>query len=85
LTLTIILQSDHGLHIENTKLQLISKYGKTDEDVRIMQNQTISAVRIPEKWGGLEEPIEPLNIVRLLINRYVGENYRLLNSEEIIK
>ena len=82
----IIIQADHGIHEEKTASQiLISKYGKTEEDVRLMQNQTISAVRIPEKWGGLDEPIEPLNITRLLVNRFVGENYKMLASEDIIK
>jgi hypothetical protein len=81
----IILQSDHGLHSDETRGQLITKYGKNDEDVLIMQNQTISAVRIPQKWGGLDQPIEPPNITRLLVNRYVGENYTLLSSDEIIK
>jgi len=81
----IVLQSDHGLSNDVTRQLLISKYGKIDEDVRMMQNQTISAVRIPEKWGGLEQPIEPPNITRLLVNRYVGENYRLLSPEDIIK
>jgi len=81
----IVIQSDHGLHYNETRQILISKYGKTDEDVRLMQNQTISAVRIPEKWGGLEQPIEPPNITRLLVNRYVGENYKMLAPEDIIK
>jgi hypothetical protein len=81
----IILQSDHGLHNDGNRRQLIFKYGKDDEDVRLMQNQTISAVRIPEKWGGLNQPMEPPNITRLLVNRYVGENYTLLSSDEIIK
>jgi hypothetical protein len=81
----IILQSDHGLHAEETRQLLIFKYGKTDEEVRLIQNQTISAVRIPRKYGGLDEPVEPPNISRLLVNRYVGENYRMLSSEDIIK
>ena len=81
----IVLQSDHGLHNEETGRLMISKYGKTIDDVRLMQNQTISAVRIPEKWGSLNEPIEPPNITRLLVNRFVGDNYKLLASEDIIK
>jgi hypothetical protein len=81
----IVLQSDHGLHDEETKQFLISKYGKNEEDVKLMQNQTINAVRIPEKWGGLEGPIESPNITRLLVNRFVGENYKILTPEEIIK
>jgi hypothetical protein len=51
-----------------------------DEDVRIMQNQVMSAVRIPEKWGGLDEPLDLLNISRVLANRYAGRNYPLLES-----
>jgi hypothetical protein len=54
--------------------------GGTEEELRLMQNQTISAVRIPEKWGGLEEPLGPLNITRELVNRYVGKNYELLDD-----
>lgn len=81
----IVIQADHGLHHPDTIKLLITKYGKTDEDVRMIQNQTISAVRIPEKWGGLKQPIEPLNITRLLVNRYVGENYTMLAFEDIIK
>jgi len=81
----IVLQSDHGLHGEETRRLFITKYGKTDEDVRLMQNQTINAVRIPEKWGGLDGPIESPNITRLLVNRFVGENYKILTPEEIIK
>jgi len=50
-----------------------------------MQNQTINAVRIPEKYGGLESPVEPLNITRLLINSFVGKNYTLLAPAETIK
>jgi len=81
----IVIQAAHGLHKEKTRQLLITKYGKTEEDVRLMQNQTMSAVRIPEKLGGLEQPVEPLNITRLLVNRFVGENYKMLASEDIIK
>jgi hypothetical protein len=81
----IVLQSDHGLHEEESRQQLISKYGKSDDDVRLMQNQTISAVRFPEEWESGEKPIEPLNITRILVNRYVGDNYTLLDTADIIK
>jgi hypothetical protein len=70
----IVVQADHGLHhLRNREIFL--KKGGTEEDVRIMQNQVMSAVRIPETWGGLEEPPDPLDISRLLVNRYVGKNY----------
>jgi hypothetical protein len=45
-----------------------------------MQNQVMSAVRIPEIWGGLEKPLDPLDISRVLVNRYVGKNYELVTA-----
>jgi hypothetical protein len=75
----IILQADHGLHAEETREALLIA-GGTDEDVRIMQNSVMSAVRIPQQWGGLDTPLDPLNISRILINRFVGENYTLLEN-----
>ncbi|MDR2097760.1 MAG: hypothetical protein LBP37_04490 [Spirochaetaceae bacterium] len=70
----IVVQADHGLHADENREIFLEK-GGTEEDVRIMQNQVMSAVRIPETWGGLEEPLDPLDISRLLVNRYVGKNY----------
>jgi hypothetical protein len=75
----IVAQADHGLHSELPR-EIFLENGGSAEDVRIMQNQTMSAVRIPEKWGGLEEPLNPLNISRVFVNRYVGENYELLGE-----
>jgi hypothetical protein len=75
----IVVQADHGLHAQETELQFLSSGGSVEE-ARLMQNQTISAVRIPEKWGALEAPLDPLNITRLLVNRYVGDNYELLET-----
>ncbi|MDR2509175.1 MAG: hypothetical protein LBC77_00865 [Spirochaetaceae bacterium] len=75
----IVVQADHGLHDAKTRAQLLAA-GKTEDDVRVMQNSVISAVRIPERWGGLDKPIDPLNISRVLINRYVGEQYALLET-----
>jgi hypothetical protein len=75
----IVVQADHGLHDEKTRAMLLAA-GKTEDDVRVMQNSVISAVRIPERWGGLDKPIDPLNISRVLINRYVGKNYALLET-----
>jgi hypothetical protein len=70
----IVVQADHGLHDPKNREILLEK-GGTEEDVRVMQNQVMSAVRIPETWGGLEEPLDPLDISRVLVNRYVGKNY----------
>jgi len=79
----IILQSDHGLHSDVSRQIFISKYGNNNYNRQLMQNQTISAVRIPD--AGNEQPIDPLNITRFLVNRYVGENYQLLDTKDIIK
>jgi hypothetical protein len=76
----IVVQADHGLHHEDNRKQLLAMPGGNAETVRLMQNQTMSAVRIPEKWGGLDAPLDPLNITRELVNRYVGPNYELLDS-----
>jgi len=73
----LILQSDHGLHAEATLLRLL-ELGYTDEQVLEMMRSVFSAVRIPEMYGGVEVPIHPLNITRVLVNRFVGENYELL-------
>ncbi|MDR0525653.1 MAG: hypothetical protein LBG90_07270 [Spirochaetaceae bacterium] len=75
----IVVEADHGLHVEKTRQAFLAE-GKTDDDIRLAQNQTLSAVRIPKEWGGLESPLDPLNISRELVNRYVGKNYRLLTE-----
>ena len=73
----IVLQSDHGIHLQKTHNQLIED-GFTQEEVLILFDSTISAVRIPEQYGGLDEPLDPRNITRELVNRFVGQNYELL-------
>lgn len=77
----IVLQGDHGLH--GTGRERLAEAGITDiDDIRLAYNSVISAVYIPEKWGGLDEPLDPLNITRLLVNRYVGENYDMLPADQ---
>ena len=76
----IILQSDHGFHINITQQYLLDQ-GYSLEQVLELMHSVFSAVRIPDEYGGLEEPIAPLNITRVLVNRFVGENYQLLLSE----
>jgi hypothetical protein len=75
----IVVQADHGLHHDRNREALLKK-GGTEEEVRVMQNQALSAVRIPEKWGGLQEPLDPLDISRVLVNRYVGKNFSLVTA-----
>ena len=78
----IILQSDHGIHRQPSEDNMRA-LGYCDAEIVEMQNGVFSAVRIPEKWGGMPEdlsPIDPRNISRLLINRYVGENYAYLRN-----
>ena len=79
----IILQSDHGLHSDESRALFIAKYGKNSGEMRLMQNQTISAVRIPDREN--EQTIDPLNITRVLVNCFVGDNYKLLDTKDIIK
>jgi len=73
----IVLQADHGIHMDEVHEDMRKK-GYSDEDVIEINQSVISAVRIPASMGGLDGPLDPLNITRLLVNRYVGENYALL-------
>ena len=73
----IVLQSDHGFHTNTTQRQLLAD-GLSEEEVANLHNSVMSAVRIPEQYGGLDEPLHPLNITRELVNRFVGQNYQLL-------
>ena len=73
----IVLQSDHGFHDNRTVHFLVDK-GYPMETVLELQGAVFSAVRIPPQYGGLDSPIAPLNISRELVNRFVGENYSLL-------
>ena len=76
----IILQSDHGFHYESTQQYLLD-VGYSLEQVLKLNSSVFSAVRIPDKYGGLEESIAPLNISRELVNRFVGKNYELLSND----
>ena len=73
----IVIQSDHGMHARGTQRQLLAD-GYSNEVIRGLHNSVMSAVRIPEQYGGLDEPLDPRNITRELVNRFVGENYELL-------
>jgi hypothetical protein len=74
----IVIQSDHGpIHMPVTQQEMLNQ-GYSVEQVLDQLHSVFSAVRIPEKYGGLDEPIAPLNISRELVNRFVGQNYDLL-------
>ncbi|MCL2015012.1 MAG: hypothetical protein FWG68_02055 [Defluviitaleaceae bacterium] len=73
----IVVQSDHGFHIWETQL-ILESMGFSDEERFEMIHATLSAVRIPPQYGGLDEPLNPKNITRELVNRFVGVNYELL-------
>jgi len=72
----IVLQSDHGFHyIEHQRF--LYENGMNDYDLFELINSTMSAVRIPARYGGLDEPIAPINISRELINRFAGQNFEM--------
>jgi len=73
----IVLQADHGLHYSYTHSKLLMD-GYSIEQVLELAFSVFSAVRIPEKYGGLDAPLDPRNIARELVNRFVGQNYELL-------
>lgn len=73
----IVIQADHGMHLHPTQRQLLAE-GFTEDEVIHLHHSVMSAVRIPEHYGGLDTPLDPLNITRELVNRFVGENYELL-------
>jgi len=77
----IIIQGDHGVHYF-ARGELAAQ-GFTDEQKLTMNYSTISAVRIPEKYGTLTEPLDPLDITRFLVNHFVGKgNYSYLYYHE---
>ena len=72
----IVLQGDHGIH-NRGQWDLIRK-GFPESQILEMNYSVISAVRIPQQYYELIEPLDPLDISRLLVNLFVGENYPLL-------
>jgi len=74
----IVIQSDHGPAHSNENQERMLAQGYSAEQVLKQLFSVFSAVRIPEKYGGLDEPIAPLNISRELVNRFVGQNYELV-------
>ncbi len=75
----IIIQADHGLHM-NTEEDFKQAFG-ADADAVEIWNSTISAVRVPARYQTGEEHYmmdTPLNIARYLVNNFVGRNYEYL-------
>jgi hypothetical protein len=75
----IVLQGDHGIHHHLVQAYMVNK-GFSDNQILSMNHSVISALRIPPQYGGLDKPVDPLNISRLLVNRFVGQNYELLDK-----
>ena len=73
----IILQGDHGIHHARAQEYLLGMSVSREQLIELMDS-VFSAVFIPEKYGGLIAPLNPKNIPRELVNRFVGENYNLL-------
>jgi len=69
----IVIQADHGIECRAQLYMLDNNY--PEEKVWDLFVSTISAVRIPEEFGRLDEPLEPLDITKFLINSFVGKNY----------
>ncbi|MCL2842528.1 MAG: hypothetical protein FWE28_03550 [Oscillospiraceae bacterium] len=74
----IVLQAEHGLNLPETYQYLLIDRGLPLDDLLPLFDGVFSAVRIPPQYGGLDEPLDPRNISRILVNRFVGENYQLL-------
>jgi len=82
----IIIQGDHGQHTAkgDDVNELIETFGE-DVDPSEFWNHVLSAVRIPEQYQTEDYPEaiqNPRNIVRYLVNSYVGENYEYIPVEE---
>jgi hypothetical protein len=75
----IVIEADHGVHIYDDSLMYSSGY--TEEDMRNLNFNVLSAVRIPKIYGHIAEPLDPLNISRWLVNNFVGRNYVYLPQE----
>lgn len=72
----IVIQADHGFHFARSQ-RALSATGLTDTEVIHLHDSVLSAVRIPEIYGGLDAPLDARNISRELVNRFVGQNYEL--------
>ena len=70
----IVVQSDHGMHYAETQNQM-RNLGYFEQIIRYQLLSVLSSVRIPSPHD--KQTIAPLNVSRVLINRFVGENFIL--------
>ena len=78
----IIIQGDHGPHSGNFEGYTEFFQGDSSSEYK---GHVLSAVRIPEQYQTADYPEaiqHPRNIVRYLVNSYVGENYEYIPWEE---
>jgi hypothetical protein len=73
----IVLQADHGLHRGITQ-EFMVEIGVEHDYIMEMAYSVFTAMRIPESLGGLDAPVAPLNVTRVLVNRFVGQNYNMV-------
>ena len=79
----IIVLGDHGPHSGN--FEGYAEFFASDSRSSEYKGHVLSAVRIPEKYQTEDYPEaiqNPRNIVRYLVNSYVGENYEYIPWEE---
>ena len=79
----IIIQGDHGPHIAG--YDGYDEFFSSDPRYEEYKGHVLSAVRIPEQYQTEDYPEaiqNPRNIVRYLVNSYVGENYEYIPWEE---
>ena len=79
----IIIQGDHGPHSGN--YDGYAEFFASDPRYSEYKGHVLSAVRIPEQYQTEDYPEaiqNPRNIVRYLVNSYVGENYEYIPWEE---
>jgi hypothetical protein len=74
----IVLQGDHGVHFNG--LRNMQEQGYSDDQLIELNHSVISAVRIPPQFGGLAEALNPVDISRVLVNLFVGENYTYVSA-----
>lgn len=80
----IVIQADHG--VQNLENEILDMFSPDDpenvEPIIELWNSTMSAVRVPAKYGAFDEMPIPVNMARVLINNFVGWNYEYLDGAD---
>ena len=79
----IIVQGDHGIHGEWYESAISARFGA--DAVVPFQDSTLSGIRVPadEQDADLVNALEsPRNISRWLVNRFVGQNYEYIQTDD---